>query len=150
MSKNPTKWINDLTPYVDVIYIHLNIDENLLEVINQIKSTGAKAGLVLTSNDSIEVIEPYIKENMIKHLLLLSIPNPGFSGQDFDLKALKILDKLNNHNLRSYFEICVDGGVNDSIVKILNVESVVSGSYILSAPNPIKNIMHLQTSGQYS
>ena len=61
-----------------------------------------------------------------------------------------ILDKLNKHNLRSYFEICVDGGVNDSIVKMLNVESVVSGSYILGAPNPIKNIMHLQTSGEYA
>ena len=44
----------------------------------------------------------------------------------------------------------VDGGVNDSTVKFLNVESVVSGSYILAAPNPIKNIMHLQTSGEYA
>ena len=150
MSKNPTIWIKDLTPYVDIIYIHLNIDENLLEVINQINSTGAKAGLVLTSRDSIEIIDSYIEQKLIKNILLLSIPNPGYSGQEFDFSALKLLEKLNNHNLRSYFEICVDGGVNDSIVKILNVESVVSGSYILSAPNPIKNIMHLQTSGQYS
>jgi multidrug efflux pump len=53
-------------------------------------------------------------------------------------------------NINVEFEICVDGGVNDSTVKYLNVESVVSGSYILSAPNPIKNIMHLQTSGEYA
>jgi len=80
----------------------------------------------------------------------LTIPQPGFSGQRFDVSALPILEKLNAHKNRSEFEICVDGGVNDSTVKYLNVESVVSGSYILSAPNPIKNIMHLQTSGEYA
>ena len=82
--------------------------------------------------------------------MLLTIPKPGFSGQKFDATALPILMKLNNHKYRSKFKICVDGGVNDSTVKFLNVESVVSGSYILAAPNPIKNIMHLQTSGEYA
>ena len=86
----------------------------------------------------------------IKNVLLLTIPKPGFSGQKFDLTALPILEKLNNHRYRSQFEVCVDGGVNDLTVKYLNVESVVSGSYILSAKNPIENIMHLQTSGEYA
>ena len=80
----------------------------------------------------------------------MKIPEPGFSGQKFDISALPILEKLNAHKNRSEFKICVDGGVNDSTVKYLNVESVVSGSYILGASNPIKNIMHLQTSGEYA
>ena len=95
------------------------------------------------------------------HMLLVSLKvrflfakkakkEPGFSGQKFDISALPILERLNSHKNRSEFEICVDGGVNDSTVKYLNVESVVSGSYILGAPNPIKNIMHLQTSGEYA
>ena len=82
--------------------------------------------------------------------MLLTIPQPGFSGQKFDASALPLLEKLNTHKNRTEFEICVDGGVNDLTVKYLNVESVVSGSYILGAPNPIKNIMHLQTSGEYA
>ena len=57
--------------------------------------------------------------------------------------------ELNQHKNRQNFEICLDGGVNQTTVKYLNVESVVSGSFILSAPNPIKNIMLLQTSGEY-
>ena len=85
----------------------------------------------------------------VKHVLLLAIPKPGFSGQKFDMEILPWIDELNQHANRQNFEICLDGGVNKTTVKYLNVESVVSGSFILSAPNPIKNIMLLQTSGEY-
>ena len=150
MSKNPSIWLDDLLPYVNVIYIHPTIDENLSEVIDKINFSKVEAGIALSVYEPIEIIDSYIENNKIKHVLLLTIPQPGFSGQKFDISALPILEKLNVHKNRSEFEICVDGGVNDSTVKYLNVESVVSGSYILGAPNPIKNIMHLQTSGEYA
>ena len=150
MSKNPSLWLDDLLPYVDVIYLHPTIDENLSEVIDKINLSNVKAGIALSIYEPLEIIDSYIENNKVKHVLLLTIPQPGFSGQKFDVSALPILEKLNAHKNRSEFEICVDGGVNDSTVKYLNVESVVSGSYILSAPNPIKNIMHLQTSGEYA
>jgi ribulose-phosphate 3-epimerase len=150
MSKNPSVWLDDLLPYVDVIYVHPNINENLSNVIDKIISFKVEAGIALSLYEPIEVIDSYIENNKIKHVLLLTIPQPGFSGQKFDISALPILDRLNAHTKRSEFKICVDGGVNDSTVKYLNVESVVSGSYILGASNPIKNIMHLQTSGEYA
>ena len=150
MSRNPTAWLDDLLPYVDVIYVHPKMDENLSTVIDKINSNKVEAGIALSVFEPIEIIDSYIENKKIKHVLLLTIPQPGFSGQKFDVSALPILEKLNAHKNRSQFEICVDGGVNDSTVKYLNVESVVSGSYILSAPNPIKNIMHLQTSGEYA
>jgi 3-keto-L-gulonate-6-phosphate decarboxylase len=59
------------------------------------------------------------------------------------------IDKLNQNTNRRNFKICVDGGVNQSNIKYLNVESVVSGSYILKSQNPIKNIMILKTSNEY-
>ncbi len=150
MSKNPSVWLDDLLPYVDVIYIHPTMDENLSEIIDKINFSKVEAGIALSVYEPIEIIDSFILNNKIKHVLLLTIPQPGFSGQKFDVSALPILEKLNSHRNRSEFEICVDGGVNDLTVKYLNVESVVSGSYILSAPNPIKNIMHLQTSGEYA
>lgn len=150
MSKNPSFWLDDLLAYVDVIYVHPTIDEDLSEVIDKINSSKVEAGIALSLDEPIEIIDAYTDEGKIRHVLLLSIPLPGFSGQKFDLSALSILEKLNNHKNRVKFEICVDGGVNDITVKYLNVESVVSGSYILGAPNPIKNIMHLQTSGEYA
>jgi pentose-5-phosphate-3-epimerase len=150
MSRNPSVWLDDLLPYVDVIYVHPTMDENLSEVIDKINFSNVEAGIALSVYEPLEIIDCYIETKKIKHVLLLTIPQPGFSGQKFDASALPLLEKLNAHKNRSEFEICVDGGVNDSTVKYLNVESVVSGSYILSAPNPIKNIMHLQTSGEYA
>ncbi len=150
MSKRPSIWLDDLLPYVNVIYVHPTMDEDLSSVIDKINAYKVYAGIALSVYEPIEIIDSYIENNKIKHVLLLTIPQPGFSGQKFDVSALPILEKLNAHKNRPKFEICVDGGVNDTTVKYLNVESVVSGSYILSAPNPIKNIMHLQTSGEYA
>lgn len=150
MSRNPSVWLDDLLPYVDVIYVHPTMDENLGEVIDKINFSKVEAGIALSVYEPLEIIDYYIETKKIKHVLLLTIPQPGFSGQKFDASALPLLEKLNAHKNRTEFEICVDGGVNDSTVKYLNVESVVSGSYILGAPNPIKNIMHLQTSGEYA
>jgi len=150
MSRNPSIWIDELLPYVNVIYVHPTMDENLSNVIDKIINNNVKAGIALSVYEPIEIIDSFIENNKIKHVLLLTIPQPGYSGQKFDSTAIPLLEKLNSHKYRSEFEICVDGGVNDSTVKLLNVESVVSGSYILSAPNPIKNIMHLQTSGEYA
>lgn len=150
MSKNPSKWLDDLLPYVDVIYVHPTMSEDLSKVIDKINSRDVEAGIALSVYEPIQIIDSYIESGKIKHILLLTIPQPGFSGQKFDITSLPILEKLNNHKNRASFEICIDGGVNDTTVKYLNVESVVSGSYILSASNPIKNIMHLQTSGEYA
>lgn len=150
MSRNPSVWLDDLLPYVDIIYIHPTMDEILSEVIDKINLKNVKAGIALTVNEPLEIIDSYIETNKVNHILLLAIPQPGFSGQKFDITALQLLEKLNAHKNRSKFEICVDGGVNALTVKYLNVESVVSGSYILGAQNPIENIMHLQTSGEYA
>jgi ribulose-phosphate 3-epimerase len=147
MSKTPSVWLDDLLPYVDIIYIHAEIDEDIQAVFKTIENAGVKAGIAVGISEKLNAIFPYLDQ--VKHVLLLSIPKPGFSGQKFDMEILPWIDELNQHKNRQNFEICLDGGVNQTTVKYLNVESVVSGSFILSAPNPIKNIMLLQTSGEY-
>jgi ribulose-phosphate 3-epimerase len=147
MSKTPSIWLDDLLPYVDIIYIHAEINENVQDIIKKIESAGVKAGIAVGISEKLESIYPYLEN--VKHVLLLAIPKPGFSGQKFDMDILPWIEELNQHKNRQNFEICLDGGVNQTTVKYLNVESVVSGSFILSAPNPIKNIMLLQTSGEY-
>ena len=147
MSKTPSVWLQDLLPYVDIIYIHAEIDEDIQAVFKTIENAGVKAGIAVGISDKLNSIFPYLDQ--IKHVLLLAIQKPGFSGQKFDMDILPWIEELNQHKNRQNFEICLDGGVNQTTVKYLNVESVVSGSFILSAPNPIKNIMLLQTSGEY-
>jgi ribulose-phosphate 3-epimerase len=147
MSKEPSKWLPDLLPYVDTIYVHSNIDEDLEEVLSMIRAGNCNAGLVIGGSESIETIEPYL--NKVNHVLLLAIKNPGFSGQQFNMDTLQLIEKFSHHPLRRHITICVDGGVNDTTIQYINVESVVSGSFVLNAANPIKNIMYLQTSGEY-
>ena len=147
MSKTPSIWLQDLLPYVDIIYIHAEIDEDIQAVFKTIENAGVKSGIAVGISDKLNSIFPYLDQ--IKHVLLLAIQKPGFSGQKFDMEILPWIEELNQHKNRQNFEICLDGGVNQTTVKYLNVESVVSGSFILSATNPIKNIMLLQTSGEY-
>lgn len=147
MSKKPSNWLPELLPYVNVIYIHANCEENLLDVFDAIRKGGCEPGLVIGVDEQLEDFEKYISE--VKHLLVLSIKNPGSSGQEFDISVLSLIETLNLHKRRSDFTICIDGGINDNTIQYLNVESVVSGSYILNSETPKKNIIHLQTSGEY-
>ena len=48
MSKNPSVWLDDLLPYVDVIYIHPTMDEKLSEVIDKINFSKVEAGIALS------------------------------------------------------------------------------------------------------
>ena len=150
MSKTPSRWVSEVVSHVDVIYIHPSIDENIEEVLKEIKQNRCDPGIALSIYESIEPIQKYIDQGLVKNVLLLAIPKPGFSGQKFDLKALNILDELNKNKKRNSFKICVDGGVDDKTIKLLNVESVVSGSFVLNAKDPVQNIMYLQTSGEYA
>ena len=83
------------------------------------------------------------------YVLLLTIANPGSSGQKFDIVGLDRIKELNSLSFRNRFVLCVDGGVNADIINMLDVENVVSGSSVLKSPNPKKEIMRLQTVGRY-
>jgi ribulose-phosphate 3-epimerase len=147
MSKTPSKWFNEILPYVNTVFVHINIKENLDDILKQIQDAGCSSGLAVSLSENLNDIYPYLER--INDVLLLAIKNPGYSGQKFEVEILCWIDELDKHKYRNNFRICVDGGVNDTVIKLLNVESVVSGNYVLSSPNPIKKIMYLQTSGQY-
>ena len=147
MSRTPSIWLKELLPFVDVIYIHTSIEEDIQNILKKIESAGVEGGIAVGISEKVEFIYPYLKQ--VKYVLLLAIPHPGFSGQKIDMGIINWIDKLNQNTNRRNFKICVDGGVNQSNIKYLNVESVVSGSYILKSHNPIKNIMILKKSNEY-
>ena len=147
MSKTPKKWILDIIKYADRIYIHIDIQEDIVEILNFIKNNDCQTGIVLQDKTEIEVFEKH--HELIDSVLVLAIKNPGFSGQQFEMKSLELISLINNHKYRNKTSLNVDGGVNANNISLLKSENVVSGSYILNAENPIKNIMILQTSSQY-
>ena len=83
------------------------------------------------------------------YVLLLTIPNPGSSGQKFDTEGLKRIKQINNLTFRNNFVLCIDGGVNEKIVTMLEAENIVSGSSVLKSTDPKRQIMRLQTIGRY-
>ena len=71
--------------------------------------------------------------------------DPGFSGQKFNFNTFDYIEFFNKLNFRDKFRICVDGGVDKNIVKILDVDDIVSNSSILGSKDPINEIMKFQS-----
>ena len=147
MSKTPRKWLDQTIKYSDTVVIHCEVEEDLQSLINVIKSAGKKVGLCLNFSTRIEVVEPYL--DAVDEIMLLAIKKPGCSGQHFNVEVLEKIEKLNAMHKTQNISICVDGGVNEKIIGLLNIEKVISGSFVLDSKNPKLKIMQLQTSSQY-
>jgi len=147
MSKTPKKWILDIIKHVDRIYIHVDINEDIIDILNLIKTKNCQTGIVIQDKSEITVFEKHYK--LIDSILVLAIKNPGFSGQKFEMKSLELISLINNHKYRNKISLNVDGGVDANNISLLKSENIVSGSYVLNSENPVKNIMILQTSSQY-
>lgn len=147
MSTKPLGWIEQTAKFADLIIIHYEIEEELQKVIEKIKDLNCKVGLCLTMDTPVEKARPYVKD--LSMLMLLTISSPGRSGQAFESKALERIEKINQWPERKELDLCVDGGVNEYNIGLLNVEKVVSGSSVLINEQPMRQIMRLQTSSNY-
>ena len=81
--------------------------------------------------------------------MILSIENPGFSGQKFNKNSFDLIDRIDKRKDRKKLSLLVDGGVNSKIIKKINCEKIASGSAVLSSKKPILEIMKLQTAFRY-
>ena len=133
----------------DIITIHPEATENLVDSINKIKSFKKKVGISLNPETSIDKVMPVL--NQIDLVLVMSV-NPGFGGQKFMEKVLdkiKILRKeIDSKQLKTQIEI--DGGINfenAKMAKNAGVDILVSGTTIFkeNGGNLKKNIELLKT-----
>ena len=147
MSKTPSKWIEEVAPYVDTIFVHVEIDEELPPLLDRIHGMGKKAGVCVTMGTDVATVKSVVGK--LDVLMLLTISVPGQSGQVFIMDALDRIREINQWPERSRFELCVDGGVTEKNVQLLNVEKVVSGSTVLNSDDPQRQILRLQTSSNY-
>ena len=119
----------------DIITIHPEATDNLIETINEIKKFNKKAGVSLNPETPIEKVLPVL--GLIDLVLIMSV-NPGFGGQQFIKKTLekvKLLRKeIDQKNLA--VEIEIDGGINfqnAKIAKKAGVDILVSGTTIFKS-----------------
>ena len=142
------KYIKDFADAgADIITVHPEATDNLLQTIELIKSLGKKAGVSLNPNTSLDSIFPVL--HLIDLALIMSV-NPGFGGQKFMpevLSKVKILrKKIDEENLK--VEIEIDGGINfdtGKLAKEAGVDILVSGTTLFAGNDGLKeNIKKLR------
>ena len=121
----------------DIITIHPEATDNLVNSINHIKELKKKVGVSLNPDTEIDVIINLLDQ--IDLVLIMSV-FPGFGGQKFIPEIVKKIEKLNKikieKNLR--YDIEVDGGINFSNSKIVlnaGANILVSGTTIFKENN---------------
>ena len=133
----------------DIITIHPEATNDLVNSIKKIKSYNKKVGISLNPETSIDRVLPFL--NLIDLVLIMSV-NPGFGGQKFiknTLEKVKILKKeIDSKKLKTQIEI--DGGINfenAKLAKEAGVNIIVSGTTIFkeNGGDLKKNIQLLKT-----
>ncbi|WP_082234218.1 ribulose-phosphate 3-epimerase [Halobacillus massiliensis] len=118
----------------DILTVHQEACVHLHRTIQQIKSHGIKAGVVINPATPAESIKPILRE---VDLVLLMTVNPGFGGQSFIpsvLEKIQEIDKWRKGSSYS-FEIEVDGGVNEETARLCTeagADVLVAGSAVFN------------------
>jgi ribulose-phosphate 3-epimerase len=130
MMHQPERYIQDFKKYgADAISVHYEACTHLHRTIQEIKSLGMKAGVVLNPHTPIHVLDNIIYE--LDYVLLMSV-NPGFGGQKF---------------IPSTIQKIIDGGVdlnNIVAIKEAGADIMVAGSSVFNSANPIETITALR------
>ena len=95
----------------DIITFHIEIDENINEIISKIKSNNIKCGIALKPATPWEELKSYL--NDIDQVTIMTV-EPGFGGQKFMNNQLSKITQLKNYISSNQLSIDleVDGGVN--------------------------------------
>jgi ribulose-phosphate 3-epimerase len=130
----------------DIITVHEEACTHLHRTIQQIKASGAKAGVALNPHTPIQVLSEVIEE--VDVVCLMSV-NPGFGGQKFIQNTYRKIEQLKalilERNAATLIEI--DGGVNLENAPLLlkaGADVLVAGSFVFNSSNPSNTIQDLK------
>lgn len=130
MVAHPKDWIDQLIKGgFERIIFHIESEDNLLEVIEDIKNKGLEVGLAINQETPVEKLGQYVGK--IDVVLVMTIV-AGFQGQSFIPSMLDKVKKIKSQNWSP--RVGVDGAVKDSNIKeIMNAgtDFVTVGSYFL-------------------
>ncbi len=99
-------------------------------------------GIAVETDTAIESIDKSLIEKL--DFIMLMCTQPGVSGGKFDIRNFSRINYLKNHFPK--LKITIDGGVNSEIafiLKLLGVDTVVSGSFLLDKMDYGVNMLHL-------
>ncbi len=133
----------------DVITVHYEACPHLHRTLQQIKATGAQAGVALNPHTPVEALEDILE--MTDLVCMMSV-NPGFGGQKFIPRTLVRVRRLKEMILayQTSTLIEIDGGVglhNAETLLQAGANVLVAGSSVFGAPSPREAIRQLKSIG---
>ena len=118
----------------DIITFHIEINEDIENIIKKIKAKGIKCGLAIKPKTSWSKIQPYLQH--IDQVIIMTV-EPGFGGQEFMNDQVDKIKNISNYiklnNLRVGIEI--DGGINFETGKTCveaGANILVAGSFLFN------------------
>lgn len=134
----------------EIITVHYEACPHLHRTLQQIKATGAKAGVALNPHTPVSLLEDLIED--IDMVCLMSV-NPGFGGQKFIYQTLpkvrKLKEMITIRNTKTLIEI--DGGVGlqnaEELLKA-GADVLVAGSAVFKSEDPLDTVKRLKSIGK--
>ena len=129
----------------DMVSFHIEATNHADRVIQIIKNSGKKAGIVLNPQTPIESVKYLLPK--LDYVLIMTV-NPGFGGQKFIpemLEKIEELAKIREEKGHSFL-IQVDGGVNVETSKLCRdkgADLLVCGSFLFGAEDKEKTLGEL-------
>ena len=129
-----------------VITVHYEACPHLHRTIQQIRETGALAGVALNPHTPVSLLEDVIED--VDLVCLMSV-NPGFGGQKFIYNTMskihKLREMIDSRNSKALIEI--DGGVglqNAESLLQAGADVLVAGNSVFAASDPHATIRALK------
>jgi len=129
-----------------MITVHVEACPHLHRTIQQIKNSGALAGVALNPHTPPEILE-YVLEDL--DMVLVMSVNPGFGGQKFIYQTVPKVRRLREMivaaNSKALIEI--DGGVglqNAEALLQAGADVLVAGNSVFGAKDPLATIQALK------
>lgn len=146
MTEDPEKYIHKLKDFnCEYIFVHIEKQQYVLNLVNLIKSYGFKAGIALN---------PISQTNQIRYILdsidaiLFMTSEPDNVGELFNEK---ILEKIQEFKEISNTEIWIDGGVKREYlaqIRESNIDVCVVGREVFQSSNPKQYIDEFQKANE--
>jgi ribulose-phosphate 3-epimerase len=147
MIEQPERYIEEFRDAgAEIITVHYEASRHIHRLIDQIKATGAKAGVAINPHTPSEVLLDIIE--MLDLVLVMSV-NPGFGGQKFIYQSIpkvrRLREMIDVHNCKAIIE--VDGGVglqNAEAILSAGAQALVAGNSVFTSNDPIQTISQLK------
>jgi ribulose-phosphate 3-epimerase len=130
----------------DVITVHYEASPHIHRTLQQIRETGAKAGVAINPGTPVSALTDILED---ADLFLIMSVNPGFGGQKFIYQSLnkirQLRGMLDERNISAHIE--VDGGIglqNAEAIVQAGADVLVAGSSVFGAKNPMAAIESLK------